>query len=66
MRGMLSSHAGLVFFPIQDILKYGSDTRLNTPGSSDKNWAYRVTRDQLATIDRQKWRAWNELYGRLK
>ena len=65
MRGMLSSHAGLVIFPIQDILKYGSDTRLNTPGSSDKNWAYRVTRDQLAAIDRQKWRTWNELYGRV-
>ena len=64
MRGMLASHAGLVIFPIQDILKFGSDTRLNTPGSSEKNWAYRVTCDQLATVDRQKWRTWNELYAR--
>ena len=64
MRGMLSSHAGLVIFPIQDILKYGSDTRLNTPGSSDKNWAYRVTRDQLAALNATTFLDWNKLYGR--
>ncbi|MBE6651207.1 MAG: 4-alpha-glucanotransferase [Ruminococcaceae bacterium] len=64
MRSMLGSHAGTVIFPVQDILKYGSDTRLNTPGSSDKNWAYRVTKEQIDTVDIGKFKYWNTLYGR--
>ena len=64
MRSMLASHAGTVIFPIQDILRYGSDTRLNTPGSSDKNWAYRITEEQLNGIDLGKFAYWNRLYGR--
>ncbi len=64
MRSMLASHAGLVIFPIQDILKYGCDTRLNTPGSSDKNWAFRITKEQLNLIDTVKFKYWNTLYGR--
>ncbi len=64
LRSMLASHAGLVIFPIQDLLQYGQDTRLNVPGSSEHNWAFRITREQLATIDREKWRKWNDLYGR--
>lgn len=64
MRAMLASHAGTVIFPVQDILKFGSDTRLNTPGSSDKNWAYRVTKEQISSVDTEKFRYWNTLYGR--
>ncbi len=64
MRSMLASHAGLVIFPIQDLLKYGSDTRLNTPGSSDKNWAFRITKEQLDSIDANKFKYWNTIYGR--
>lgn len=64
IRSMLASHAGLVIFPVQDLLKYGRDTRLNTPGSSDDNWAFRITHDQFMDIDRKKLRTWNEVYGR--
>ena len=65
MRQMLQSHAGTVIFPIQDLLKYGSDTRLNTPGSSDSNWAYRITEEQLNGIDFGVFKRMNELYGRI-
>ncbi len=64
IRSMLASHAGLVIFPIQDLLKYGKDTRLNTPGSCDDNWAFRITKEQFETIDREKLKAWNKLYSR--
>ena len=64
LRGMLASHAGLVVFPVQDLLFYGSDTRLNIPGKSTGNWGYRVTKEQIAEIDRARLKRWNELYCR--
>ena len=59
MRTMLASPADTVIFPIQDILIYGSDTRMNTPGVAEGNWQYRLTKDQLDSIDRNKFRTWN-------
>lgn len=64
IRTILRSSAGLTIFPIQDILGYGSDTRLNTPGTSENNWRYRVTKEQLLSIDRAYWKKLNELYER--
>jgi len=64
MRTMFASHAGLLILPVQDLLFYGSDTRFNTPGKSDGNWSYRLTREQLRNIDRVKLREWNRMYGR--
>jgi len=64
IRSMLASHAGLVIFPVQDLLKYGRDTRLNTPGSSKDNWAFRITKNQFMDIDRNKLTIWNKVYGR--
>ncbi len=64
MRTMFASSAGLLVLPVQDLLFYGSDTRFNTPGTSDGNWAYRLTREQLKDIDRARLREWNKLYGR--
>ena len=65
IRAIMASSAGLAVFPIQDLLGYGSDTRLNIPGKADGNWQYRVTRDQIDSIDRRKFRELNELYKRL-
>ncbi len=65
LREMFMSHAGMLILPIQDLLLYGRDTRLNTPGSSDGNWSYRVTAAQLSLINKSKFFGWNELYGRL-
>ncbi len=64
IRTMLSSHAGLVILPIQDILHYGSDTRMNIPGKPEGNWRYRITREQLDGIDRARYRRMNDLYAR--
>jgi len=64
LRTVFQSHAGLLILPVQDLLLYGSDTRLNKPGTSDDNWSYRITKEQLASIDRNKFLIWNRLYGR--
>ena len=65
LRNMLMSHAGLVVFPVQDLLLYGADTRLNKPGVAEGNWAIRFTEEQLNTVDTSKFRRWNEMYGRI-
>lgn len=65
LRTMFASSAGLLILPVQDLLLYGSDTRLNTPGRAEGNWSYRITKEQLGTIDKAKFRKWNELYGRV-
>jgi len=64
LRTMFASHAGLVILPIQDLLGYGSDTRLNIPGKADGNWQYRVTEEQLRSIDKGKFKNLNALYKR--
>ena len=64
IRTVLQSHADLVVLPIQDLLGYGADTRLNTPGTAVGNWRYRVTAEQLNGIDFEKFKYKNRLYGR--
>ncbi len=64
IRMMLMSPAGTVIFPIQDILKYGADTRMNVPGVATGNWSYRITKQQLDSIDREKYAALNKMYSR--
>jgi len=61
---LLRSHADTVIFPIQDLLFYGRDTRLNIPGKGEGNWGFRITKAQVETIDRRELRYYNELYGR--
>lgn len=64
IRTLFESCADLVILPIQDLLGYGSDTRLNIPGKADGNWQFRVTKEQLNEIDKKKYRRLNEIYGR--
>jgi len=64
IRTMFASHAGLVIMPIQDLLGFGCDTRLNIPGKADGNWSYRITKEQLDSIDRKHWKKLNKLYSR--
>jgi len=61
---LLRSPAALVIIPIQDILAYGKDTRINTPGVPDGNWVYRLTRSQLDGIDRCRLCYYNRMYDR--
>ena len=64
IRTMFAGNAGVVIMPIQDLLCYGSDTRLNVPGRAEGNWQYRITKEQLDSIDRKKYARLNSLYKR--
>lgn len=64
LRTMFASHAGLLILPVQDLLLFGRDTRINTPGRAAGNWSYRLTREQLAGLSAEKFLHWNRLYSR--
>lgn len=65
LRTMYASNAGIVILPIQDLLGFGSDTRLNIPGKADGNWQYRVTKEQISSIDKEKFKHLSEMYHRI-
>ena len=65
VRCVISSVTDVAILPIQDIMGFGSDTRMNTPGRAEGNWQYRITKEQLDGIDRSLLRKMNELYGRI-
>ncbi len=64
IRTIMGSNAGLCIFPVQDLLGYGNDTRLNVPGRAEGNWLYRITKEQLDYIDTKKYKHYNSIYGR--
>ena len=47
IRLALSSTANTAIVPMQDVLDLGSEARMNTPGSTKANWAWRLRADQL-------------------
>ena len=63
IRTVLASHADWAILPIQDLLGYGSDTRLNTPGKAEGNWKFRITKEQLNGIDKSYWKTLNQRYA---
>ncbi len=64
IRTVFQSHSDLAILPIQDVLGYGSDTRLNIPGKASGNWQFRITEEQLNSIDRAYYRELNRRYAR--
>ena len=64
IKAVLRSSAGIAVIPMQDILAYGADTRMNTPGVPTGNWRYRLARWQLDSVDRDLWHRLNSLYSR--
>ena len=64
IRALLSSHAGLCIFPVQDLLGYGADTRINRPGTAEGNWQVRLTAEQLSSVDWKGYARENALYFR--
>ena len=58
IRGALDSTARLVIIPVQDLLNLGSEARMNVPGKSLGNWAWRMTPDALDNELAQRVKAW--------
>ncbi len=64
LRALFRSKAKSVIFPLQDLLFYGSDTRINTPGSAKGNWQCRFAAEQIASLDTKKYARWNQIFAR--
>ena len=60
----LNSVAKLAIVPLQDILGLGEESIMNKPGTTKGNWDWRATKEEIANIDIQKLKSWNEIYGR--
>lgn len=65
IRTVWGSVAGFAAVPMQDLLGYGDDTRMNIPGVADGNWAFRIGPGVLENWDPGWLRHINRLYGRL-
>jgi 4-alpha-glucanotransferase len=62
----LSSRAALAMIPAQDVLGLGSAARMNTPGQTEGNWAWRLERGQLTDTLAARLRAATEASGRAR
>jgi len=66
IRLALGSVADTVILPMQDVLGLGAEARMNTPSTTENNWKWRMTADDLRPELAIKLRDLNRLYGRLK
>ena len=64
IRTALASVANTVLIPLQDVLGTGSDTRMNTPGKSSGNWAFRFSWDMLTPAMITRLRTMVNIYDR--
>ncbi len=65
MRLGMMSIAHTFIAPLQDVLGYGTDTRMNMPGREQGNWGWRFTPDALAdTAPRDFLKHLTHVYGR--
>lgn len=64
MRAIWQSVAVFALAPMQDLLGYGSDTRMNFPGRSRGNWSWRMPPEALNDHLLGRLREYNYLYDR--
>lgn len=64
MRLALASVADTCIVPMQDVLGFGPDTRMNTPGIEQGNWAWRFGEEELHNPAKDGLRFLTELYSR--
>ncbi len=59
-----SSNAEIAIVPIQDIMKLGTEARMNIPGTPEGNWSWRYTAQQLRMVDFEFIKLLNTKYNR--
>ncbi len=64
IKTLWASAANTVIIPIQDMLGYGGDTRMNMPGTANGNWRVRFTKEDFDGIDNDWYKDLNRLYRR--
>ena len=58
------SSAGIAIIAVQDMCGYGKDARMNIPGTSEKNWSFRIGQQGLDGIDEAYFKEINRIYRR--
>ena len=66
LRFTLGSVARLAILSAQDLLQLGSEARLNTPGTAQGNWSWRMTQSDLTAPLAAQYAALNQLFGRVR
>jgi 4-alpha-glucanotransferase len=61
---LMQSAAELVIFPLQDLLLFGSESRMNDPAQTFGNWKWRCTPEQFEKIPLEWMRQLTEENGR--
>jgi 4-alpha-glucanotransferase len=61
----MSSPAALCLLPMQDVLGFGNDCRMNTPGTAQGNWRWRCAPRFITDTLAERLRQTTELFGRL-
>ena len=64
IRAALGSVGRLAVIPAQDLLRLGSEARLNTPGTAVGNWSWRLPAGGLTPELARGCRSLNQIYGR--
>ncbi|MBR0360376.1 MAG: 4-alpha-glucanotransferase, partial [Clostridia bacterium] len=61
---IMQSNAKLCIIPLQDYMKTGRESRINTPQTVGNNWRWRIGRNDLSAELCQLVRSVTKLYGR--
>jgi len=64
IRELMKSVADTVLIPLQDVLGLGSEARMNTPSTSNRNWRWRCRPGVLTSSLAERLRTMTELYQR--
>ena len=67
IRAALATVSRLAVIPVQDLLDLPAAATLNRPGTTEGNWQWRFTAEELGSLRRDhaaKLRHWIELYDR--
>jgi 4-alpha-glucanotransferase len=65
IRLALSSVADLAIIPLQDVMGLGAEARMNFPGTTENNWAWRYREDMLRQDMIQRLAEMSVTYGRI-
>jgi 4-alpha-glucanotransferase len=63
-RAVMASVAQLTILPAQDLLRLGSEARLNTPGTAAGNWSWRLPQGGLSQPLAREFAGLIQIYGR--
>lgn len=64
LKTLWASPADTVILPAQDLLGYGSDCKMNSPGVAKGNWEYRLSPEGFDRLDAAVFKELSDLYAR--